>query len=63
MGLDAFARQSDSNSVGKAILNLTVLHSVTLWKKKIIQLSILPLARNTAVLNTNIVKVNESLKE
>lgn len=54
MALDVFARQSDSNSVLKTILSLTVLFSVVRQKKKKIQLSIVLLPINSTIPNTNI---------
>lgn len=56
MCLDMLAKQYYSDSVLKAIFNLTVLYFVMLWKKKIIQQSIVLLGRDTTLQNTNITK-------
>jgi len=56
MCLDMLGKQYCSDSVLKAIFNLTVFHFVTLWEKKIIQQSIVLSAGDATLQNTNITK-------
>lgn len=56
MCLDMLGKQYFSDSVLKAIFNLTVLYFVMLWKKKIIQQSIVLSAGDATLQNTNITK-------
>lgn len=56
MCLDMLGKQYCSDSVLKAIFNLTVLHFVMLWEKKIIQQSIVLSAGDATLQNTNITK-------
>lgn len=57
MCLDMLGKQYCSDSVLKAIFNLTVLYFVMLWKKEIIQQSWIVLSAGDATLqNTNITR-------
>lgn len=56
MCLDMLGKQYCSDSVLKAIFNLTVLYFVMLWKEKIIQQSIVLSAGDATLQNTNTTK-------
>lgn len=56
MCLDMLGKQYCSDSVLKAIFNLTMLYFVMLWEKKIIQQSIVLSAGDATLQNTNITK-------